>query len=101
MKDFVRVDIKSKLEKTDVLEIFSRVLQDFRCRTGESDAQGGYVVATNSDGVQIQCWTGETPMEFSISFRSAKLDSGTKEKLVKRIFHDLLPLIGEIVTLDA
>jgi hypothetical protein len=97
MKDFFSVDIESTLSNDDVFEILSGGLPSFLWRRGNSDAQGTYVSGMDSNGVKIQCWTGERPMAVSVSFRGAKgMEEESKEHLANKLLSDLLPSIGDI-----
>ena len=97
MKDFISLDVQSDLGKKQILEILSRELPEFTWRSGESDAQGGYITGRSSDSVQIQCWTSERPLSLSISFRSAKGDQARRTDLAHRFVDHLAPLLGNIV----
>lgn len=101
MKDFLSIDIDSTLLNGDVFVILSDGLPEFSWRQGDSDAQGAYVSGRNPEGVQIQCWTGEAPMQMSVSFRGAKdVPEEARAHLVNRLLADLLPRIGRLKEID-
>ena len=97
MTNFMCADISSLLDKTDIFNILSSDLADFKCRMGESDAQGGYVSGTNKNRVRIQCWTGENPMQLTVSFSSTNLNSNEREEILGKIARDIIPRIGEVI----
>ncbi|MGO4502934.1 MULTISPECIES: hypothetical protein [unclassified Dyella] len=94
MNDFISIDIESGLSDGDVFAIFSEALPGFTWRRGDSDAQGPYVSGIDSQGVKIQCWTGESPMAMSVSFRAAKVDDEARELLANTVLEELVPRIG-------
>ena len=96
MKNFISVDIVSNLEKIKVHEILLEHMPDFAWRMGESDMQGGYVSGRNEANVHIQCWTGENPFAFTISFSNTTLTELEATELVNRITQKVLPHIGEV-----
>ncbi|PMQ07553.1 hypothetical protein DyAD56_02175 [Dyella sp. AD56] len=99
MKDFISIDVESVLTDSDVLSIVSVALPEFSWRRGDSDAQGTYVSGTDVHGVKIQCWTGETPMAMSVSFRAARtIGEEAKELLANTILREVVPLIGRLKT---
>lgn len=100
MKNFINVDILSELEKIKVHSVLLEYMPDFSWRMGESDMQGGYVSGRNEAGVNIQCWTGETPFAFSISFSNTTLTELEATELVNRITQKVLPHIGEIKAIN-
>lgn len=94
MNDFISIDIESRLSDGDVFAIFSESLPSFTWRRGDSDAQGPYVSGVDSHGVKIQCWTGESPMAMSVSFRAAKVGDEARELLANAILQEVVPRIG-------
>lgn len=96
MKNFINVDILSELEKIKVHSVLLEYMPDFSWRMGESDMQGGYVSGRNEAGVNIQCWTGENPFAFTISFSNTTLTELEATELVNRITQKVLPHIGEV-----
>jgi hypothetical protein len=100
MKDFVSIDIESQLDRMKVLQVCAQQLPEFSWRTGESDALGGYVTGTNKDHVQIKCFTGESPMELSISFRRARVALDKRKELIGTIVHDIGPAMGTVVKVE-
>jgi len=101
MNDFVQINIASSLDEVDLARVFSGELSDFNWRLGDSDLQGKYISGTNSDGIQLKCWTSENPLELSISFRMAALRLDEKEKILARIIAIISSHIGEIVKMSS
>jgi hypothetical protein len=96
MKDFVSIDIESRLSNDDVYLILSSGLSEFSWRRGDSDMQGPYVSGRDANSVTIQCWTGENPMQMSVSFRGVKdVSQSEQEQLIKKLLNDLVPQIGK------
>ena len=100
MKDFVRIDLTSELNRVDILHVFSRDLPDFTWRTGDSDAMGGYVSGLDESKVQIQIWTDKSPMDLFISFRASKSDLEYRSRVLDRVRQSLLE-IGQVIMCDA
>lgn len=89
--------IESSLSHIEVQEICRACFPEFTWKIGFSEYQGDYVSGRQNTVGGIQCWSGENPMEFSISLLP-DVSEVECARLIYIALEIMAPRIGKIVT---
>ena len=96
MSDYLTFAIDSALSRLEIRDVLQDALPAYSWKTGDSDAIGGYVSGRSAARVSIKVWTGQSPHEAAVSFRTATLDESSWTEVARQFLDVVASRIGEI-----
>ena len=95
-ENYLTYEIDSALGRREIRDILQEALPEYSWKTGDSDAIGGYVSGRSAERVSIKVWTGQSPHEAAISYRSATSDESSRAEAASQFLDVVASRIGEI-----
>jgi len=104
MRDFISIELRTRLPQVEVHEKLSEALPAFSFRMGDSDANGPYISGIDGEQAQVKVWLGEDPAGLTVSFRGWRPGAPDRDEAKKEIWGTIseviLPRLGEVLRIE-
>lgn len=99
MNSYLAVTLDSALSKENVREVCQELLPEFTWKFGESEYEGTYVSGRRKDVGNIQCWTDDPPVAFTVALLATVPDQERRE-IMDRAKKVVAPRLGRVLKVE-